>query len=94
MITVTFVDHAGATRTVEVPESRVVILEGIYALSARLRPLMSASIITLPAATPSALRSGAAEMLTAMRLPFKSSGRLRLPPAMRFCVIKFFALPI
>lgn len=27
-------------RTVEVPESRVVILEGIYALNARLRPLL------------------------------------------------------
>lgn len=28
-------------RTVEVPESRVVILEGIYALSSRLRPMVS-----------------------------------------------------
>lgn len=28
-------------RTVEVPESRVVILEGIYALNARLRPMVS-----------------------------------------------------
>lgn len=35
-------------RTVEVPESRVVILEGIYALNARLRPQVSCTSHALP----------------------------------------------
>lgn len=32
--------HSHASRTVEVPSSRIVIIEGIYALSERLRPLL------------------------------------------------------
>lgn len=41
MIHFPFINHTDASyRTAEVPTSRIVIVEGIYALSERLRPLL------------------------------------------------------